>query len=161
MTLAASTETPPKLCRLPSFLLTSNLSRTSERASTTEMASFLRGKQAGMQNDLSAGILPQSFAPGEQSRYGVNSQIRQANAVQRKASRADRSAAVLPTSRSNLSWLSGQTNPSLAPARSMSSGRAESRSSSSPNAAGRSKLYTSARTGSSALTSEERSRYGT
>ena len=40
------------------------------------MASFLRGKQAGMQNDLSAGIPPQLFAPDEQLRYGINSQIR-------------------------------------------------------------------------------------
>ncbi|KAK3321597.1 lethal giant larvae like, C-terminal-domain-containing protein [Apodospora peruviana] len=39
------------------------------------MASFLRGKQAGMQNDLSAGILAAQFAPDEQSRYGINSQI--------------------------------------------------------------------------------------
>jgi len=40
------------------------------------MASFLRGKQAGMQNDLSAAILPHLFTPEEQTRYGVNSQIR-------------------------------------------------------------------------------------
>lgn len=40
------------------------------------MASFLRGKQAGMQNDLSANILPGSFAPDDRSRYGINSQIR-------------------------------------------------------------------------------------
>jgi syntaxin-binding protein 5 len=39
------------------------------------MSSFLRGKQAGMQNDLSAAILPHLFAPDEQSRYGINSQI--------------------------------------------------------------------------------------
>ncbi|KAL1899233.1 Lethal(2) giant larvae sro7 [Sporothrix stenoceras] len=39
------------------------------------MASFIRGKQAGMQNDLSAGILPGLFAPEEQTRYGVDSQI--------------------------------------------------------------------------------------
>ncbi|GAW26143.1 putative snare-dependent exocytosis protein [Rosellinia necatrix] len=39
------------------------------------MASFLRGKQAGMQNDLSANILPGLFAPDERSRYGINSQI--------------------------------------------------------------------------------------
>ena len=30
------------------------------------MASFLRAKQAGMQNDLSAGIPPGQFAPDEQ-----------------------------------------------------------------------------------------------
>lgn len=42
------------------------------------MASFLRGKQAGMQNDLSAAILPHLFSPEEQSRYGINSQIRSA-----------------------------------------------------------------------------------
>ncbi|KAI0545443.1 lethal giant larvae like, C-terminal-domain-containing protein [Xylaria curta] len=39
------------------------------------MASFLRGKQAGMQNDLSANILPGLFAPDERFRYGINSQI--------------------------------------------------------------------------------------
>ncbi|KAF3763075.1 hypothetical protein M406DRAFT_292705 [Cryphonectria parasitica EP155] len=39
------------------------------------MASFLRGKQAGMQNDLSASILPQLFSPDEQARFGINSQI--------------------------------------------------------------------------------------
>ncbi|EFX00770.1 snare-dependent exocytosis protein [Grosmannia clavigera kw1407] len=39
------------------------------------MASFIRGKQAGMQNDLSAGILPGVFTPEEQVRYGVASQI--------------------------------------------------------------------------------------
>lgn len=40
------------------------------------MASFLRTKQAGMQKDLSAGILPGQFAPDEQARYGINSQVR-------------------------------------------------------------------------------------
>jgi hypothetical protein len=40
------------------------------------MASFLRGKQAGMQKDLSATILPHLFVPDEQARYGINSQIR-------------------------------------------------------------------------------------
>ncbi|KAL2135156.1 hypothetical protein VTI74DRAFT_9587 [Chaetomium olivicolor] len=39
------------------------------------MASFLRARQAGIQNDLSAGIAPGSFCPDEQSRYGINSQI--------------------------------------------------------------------------------------
>ncbi|KAM7220705.1 Lethal(2) giant larvae protein SRO7 [Rhypophila decipiens] len=39
------------------------------------MASFLRTKQAGMQKDLSAGILPGQFAPDEQTRYGINSQV--------------------------------------------------------------------------------------
>ncbi|KAK4131408.1 hypothetical protein BT67DRAFT_485966 [Trichocladium antarcticum] len=39
------------------------------------MASFLRSRQAGIQTDLSAGILPGSFAPFEQSRHGINSQI--------------------------------------------------------------------------------------
>ncbi|TVY62265.1 Lethal(2) giant larvae protein-like protein SRO77 [Lachnellula suecica] len=39
------------------------------------MASFLRGKQAGIQNDLSAGILPDAFAPDDQARFGINSQI--------------------------------------------------------------------------------------
>lgn len=40
------------------------------------MASFIRGKQSGMQNDLSASILPGLFAPDDQARYGINSQIR-------------------------------------------------------------------------------------
>ncbi|KAI1261985.1 lethal giant larvae like, C-terminal-domain-containing protein [Xylariaceae sp. FL1019] len=39
------------------------------------MASFLRGKQSGIQHDLSANILPGLFAPDERSRYGINSQI--------------------------------------------------------------------------------------
>ncbi|KAI3402052.1 hypothetical protein diail_4026 [Diaporthe ilicicola] len=39
------------------------------------MASFLRAKQAGMQKDLSAAILPHLFVPDEQARYGINSQI--------------------------------------------------------------------------------------
>ncbi|CZT42500.1 related to SRO77-polarized exocytosis by regulating SNARE function [Rhynchosporium secalis] len=39
------------------------------------MAGFLRGKQAGIQNDLSAGILPELFAPDDQARHGINSQI--------------------------------------------------------------------------------------
>ncbi|KAI0205982.1 lethal giant larvae like, C-terminal-domain-containing protein [Astrocystis sublimbata] len=39
------------------------------------MASFFRGKQAGMQNDLSANILPGLFSPDERSRYGIGSQI--------------------------------------------------------------------------------------
>ncbi|KAL7619942.1 Lethal(2) giant larvae sro7 [Parahypoxylon ruwenzoriense] len=39
------------------------------------MASFLRGRQAGMQNDLSANILPGSFVPDDRARYGINSQI--------------------------------------------------------------------------------------
>ena len=40
------------------------------------MASFLRSKQAGIQNDLSASIRPELFAPDDQARYGINSQIR-------------------------------------------------------------------------------------
>jgi syntaxin-binding protein 5 len=39
------------------------------------MAGFLRGKQTGIQNDLSAGILPDYFAPDDQARFGINSQI--------------------------------------------------------------------------------------
>lgn len=39
------------------------------------MAGFLRGKQAGIQNDLSAAILPGLFAPDDQARFGINSQI--------------------------------------------------------------------------------------
>lgn len=40
------------------------------------MASFLRGKQSGVQNDLSAAVVPGLFLPAEQSRFGINSQIR-------------------------------------------------------------------------------------
>lgn len=40
------------------------------------MASFLRSKQSGIQKDLSAAIAPQYFAPDEQERFGINSQIR-------------------------------------------------------------------------------------
>lgn len=40
------------------------------------MAAFLRGKQTGMQNDLSASIRPELFMPDDQARYGINSQIR-------------------------------------------------------------------------------------
>lgn len=50
------------------------------------MASFLRGKQSGMQKDLSAAILPHLFEPLEQSRYGVNSQIRYVPTVDRGTS---------------------------------------------------------------------------
>ncbi|KAH6605987.1 hypothetical protein Trco_005140 [Trichoderma cornu-damae] len=39
------------------------------------MAGFLRGKQAGIQNDLSASIRPELFAPDDHARYGLNSQI--------------------------------------------------------------------------------------
>ncbi|KAH6615647.1 lethal giant larvae like, C-terminal-domain-containing protein [Chaetomium sp. MPI-SDFR-AT-0129] len=39
------------------------------------MAGFLRARQAGVQNDLSAGITAAAFSPGEQARYGINSQI--------------------------------------------------------------------------------------
>lgn len=41
----------------------------------TKMAGFLRGKQAGIQHDLSAAILPGLFAPDDQARFGINSQI--------------------------------------------------------------------------------------
>ena len=40
------------------------------------MSGFLRGKQAGIQNDLSATIRPELFTPDDQARYGINSQIR-------------------------------------------------------------------------------------
>lgn len=40
------------------------------------MSSFLRGKQAGMANDLSANIVAELFSPDDRFRYGVNSQIR-------------------------------------------------------------------------------------
>ncbi|KAF3068002.1 Lethal [Trichoderma lentiforme] len=39
------------------------------------MAGFLRGKQAGIQNDLSASIRPELFTPDDHARYGLNSQI--------------------------------------------------------------------------------------
>ncbi|KAK7422646.1 Lethal(2) giant larvae sro7 [Neonectria punicea] len=39
------------------------------------MAAFLRSKQAGVQNDLSASIRPELFMPDDQARYGINSQI--------------------------------------------------------------------------------------
>ncbi|KAM3462461.1 hypothetical protein NHJ6243_004041 [Beauveria neobassiana] len=39
------------------------------------MAGFLRGKQAGIQKDLSASIRPELFTPDTQARYGINSQI--------------------------------------------------------------------------------------
>ncbi|KAF6219197.1 hypothetical protein HO133_005022 [Letharia lupina] len=39
------------------------------------MASFLRGKQAGIQRDFSAGLDPQLFAIDEVARYGINSQV--------------------------------------------------------------------------------------
>jgi syntaxin-binding protein 5 len=39
------------------------------------MATFLRGKQVGMQNDLSANLRPELFTPDDQARYGINSQI--------------------------------------------------------------------------------------
>jgi syntaxin-binding protein 5 len=40
------------------------------------MAGFLRSRQAGVQNDLSAGIAPGMFTPEKGVRYGINSQIR-------------------------------------------------------------------------------------
>ncbi|GAB7352147.1 hypothetical protein MBLNU459_g2636t1 [Dothideomycetes sp. NU459] len=39
------------------------------------MASLIRGKQAGVQNDLSAGLMPDFFAIDDIARYGINSQI--------------------------------------------------------------------------------------
>ncbi|KAL2117470.1 hypothetical protein VTJ04DRAFT_7130 [Mycothermus thermophilus] len=39
------------------------------------MAGFLRSRQAGVQNDLSAGISPGMFTPEKGVRYGINSQI--------------------------------------------------------------------------------------
>ncbi|KAM3418026.1 hypothetical protein BST61_g6236 [Cercospora zeina] len=39
------------------------------------MAHLLRGKQAGIQNDLSAGLQPDLFAVDDLARYGVNSQV--------------------------------------------------------------------------------------
>ena len=40
------------------------------------MSGFLRGKQTGMQKDLSAGIAPTDFCLDDLARYGINSQIR-------------------------------------------------------------------------------------
>lgn len=40
------------------------------------MAGFLRSKQAGIQNDISASIRPELFTPDDQARYGINSQVR-------------------------------------------------------------------------------------
>lgn len=39
------------------------------------MAHLLRGKQAGIQNDLSAGLHPDQFVIDDLARYGVNSQV--------------------------------------------------------------------------------------
>jgi hypothetical protein len=39
------------------------------------MAGFLRARQAGIQNDLSAGIGQGMFNPDEMARYGIGSQI--------------------------------------------------------------------------------------
>ncbi|KAJ9604058.1 Lethal(2) giant larvae sro7 [Cladophialophora chaetospira] len=39
------------------------------------MAHFLRGKQAGIQGDLSGGIIPEAFLLDDFARYGINSQI--------------------------------------------------------------------------------------
>ncbi|KAL9609037.1 MAG: hypothetical protein Q9167_006158 [Letrouitia subvulpina] len=41
----------------------------------SEMTQFLRGKQAGVQRDFSAGLDPSLFAIDELVRYGINSQI--------------------------------------------------------------------------------------
>jgi hypothetical protein len=46
------------------------------RSTNATMAAFLRGKQTGISNDLSASIIPELFAPDDQARYGINSQIR-------------------------------------------------------------------------------------
>lgn len=59
---------PAKLSSLESLLLSNN--------TISNMASFLRGKQSGVQNDLSAAVVPGLFSPAEQSRFGINSQIR-------------------------------------------------------------------------------------
>lgn len=40
------------------------------------MSGFLRGKQTGMQKDLSANIASTDFCPDDLARYGINSQIR-------------------------------------------------------------------------------------
>ena len=45
------------------------------------MASFLRGKQVGIDHDLSASIRPELFTPDDQARYGINSQIRSVTRV--------------------------------------------------------------------------------
>ena len=41
-----------------------------------KMSTFLRGKQTGIERDLSASIRPELFTPDDQARYGINSQIR-------------------------------------------------------------------------------------
>jgi syntaxin-binding protein 5 len=45
------------------------------------MASFLRSKQAGIQSDLSAAILPGLFAVDDRARVGINSQVRYVEAL--------------------------------------------------------------------------------
>jgi hypothetical protein len=40
------------------------------------MSTFIRGKQSGIQNDLSGSLRPEIFTPDDQARYGINSQIR-------------------------------------------------------------------------------------
>lgn len=49
---------------------------TNNSHSTVKMASFLRARQAGVQKDLSESIAPGLFGPAEQTRHGINSQIR-------------------------------------------------------------------------------------
>ena len=39
------------------------------------MTHLLRGKQAGINNDLSAGVVPDYFCPDDLARIGINSQI--------------------------------------------------------------------------------------
>jgi hypothetical protein len=69
-------------CRVMKSAADSKTTNTAPRSgieriskSQLNMAGFLRGKQAGIQNDLSAGILPGLFAPDDQARFGINSQI--------------------------------------------------------------------------------------
>lgn len=40
------------------------------------MAAFIRGKQTGIQRDLSTSIRPELFMPDDHARYGINTQIR-------------------------------------------------------------------------------------
>jgi hypothetical protein len=122
----------------------------------TMASAFLRGKQTGMQNDLSAAVVPELFAPDDQARYGINSQIRSA----RRASPAKNSSTVLtapPTAASPTNPFSpfspsARTSRSLVRGRSSSSATPESTRSSRPNAAPRSRPSASLPTSSSPST---------
>lgn len=116
---------PAKLSSLESLLLSNN--------TISDMASFLRGKQSGVQNDLSAAVVPGLFSPAEQSRFGINSQIRfvlgllgmGTDLVVEAENRVNgltmgMTTAALPTTPSSPSSPSAPTSPNMAPARSTS-----------------------------------------